>query len=107
MNTIRFYFNYRFSIKYYNIQISVLPGGRLIGYGRLLNFSGLSGAFIRIIRVLEYWSYTLFVDLKNGCRTWTPLSIDQYPWPAKFMCPASFNLLDVFCESRPIVKCDT
>ena len=28
--------------------------------------------------IFEYWSYTLFIDLQNGCGTWTPLSVDQY-----------------------------
>ena len=28
--------------------------------------------------IFEYWSYTLFVDLQNGCGTWIPLSVDQY-----------------------------
>ena len=28
--------------------------------------------------IFEYWSYTLFVDLQNGCGNWTPLFVDQY-----------------------------
>ena len=29
--------------------------------------------------IFEYWSHILFTDLQNGCGTWTPLFVDQYP----------------------------
>ena len=38
---------YRFSNRYYNIRISALPRGHLIGYGRLLNFLMFTLALIR------------------------------------------------------------
>ena len=35
--------------------------------------------FVEKNPIFEHWSYTLFVDKLNGCGTWTPPFVGQYP----------------------------